>query len=276
MKVQDIKFELMTNNAKFLKSIFELIENVAYEPIITIDEDNIHFNMVDSTGSKGLIIKLSKLFFLNYTLTEKCDICFDMSLMIDILTKCKENDDIVIKGNESNTLITINGKFKMEYEIRNIDVATKKEDIIKEENLDKYIKESELIMPIDTFIDGIEAVCISSKLRKNEIQSFVIMTSENMLTFKVDNKLRGNSLISIPKSDELKITKINDTKKLITCCYNREYMTLVLKFKPVSDVIKIEYTDDIPMIITCKNDKCTIKYFIAPRIDNEQNNNKNE
>jgi len=101
-----------------------------------------------------------------------------------------------------------------------------------------------------------------------EHESFTIITQEDqtLITQKTDLQIYE---VPIRTGDDA-LLKLETQNPLTKATYKTSYIkTFISSLKPISDIIQIEYSDNMPLIITAKAIEPTIKLYVAPCIDIE-------
>ena len=233
-------------------SIFKGLNVIVNEALFNFEENGLTIRAVDPANISMVEIEAPPTAFDVYTIDEGVKIGLDVDRIIDFLKIAKKRDTIEIEYE----------KEKKQFKVRvgNIQYQT---SIIPPENI-KEPKTPNLQFDVKVTIDAGEF--------KRAIQCISKVKSESVI-FRCDDiglTIEANTDIDRIEFTISEIEAIEFNKGNAKSVYSMEYLKDLTKIAEKGDTVTIEFGNDLPLSLTYSIDeKVTIRYFLAPRIEAE-------
>ena len=252
--------ELIYQNAKEIKDIFKTLNVLNSEPILNFNYDGLTSQLMDPSHVAMIQLNLSKKCFDEYNIDEPLKTCLNLDNLVKKVFRNINNDDMLkldIKDDKATfTLISdLNRSFKMstlEFDGElppapkiNYEVTVK----IALKSLDRIIKDLKGLTEEINLTGEKDQIVFSAVLDGDKEKYSVTIDNRNI------NLLRYNNCYGNIQVAKYSLTYLSDIVKAL---------------KPLTDVIEISFSKDMPLQIKIYFDNYgDLTYWMAPRIHND-------
>ena len=241
-------------SAKGLSKAFESIWNLVNEGTFRIGNDGISLMAIDPSQISMINFKLTKDAFLEYEVDEELKLSIDIDYLKNIMKRARTNEMIKIEDS--------NGKLKVSFETeksrrsftiplldlneginREPNIAYKNSIKISSDTIKEIIKDASIVSSYIKFMitpDGFE---VGAKSERGELNEVFDKESEEVIELNVETGARAY--------------------------YPIQYLDDIMRASVKSSVTTFYMETDLPLKIEYAIEKADIKYYLAPRKEEE-------
>ena len=262
----DITFKYSNNFKGLLDALISFVDNVS----IHYDETSLKIQAMDNGHISMIFIELCEDQFTKYNVKKSGVITLTSNSLKSIIRSMRDNDIVSMKmTDKSNNLIDFllnDGDRTNIYSVRLIDMEFELLNMMNELEHDYMIVSKKLginkILQDIKNIDGDETV-FHVDIDKN----FIIETQNDQVCLKIT-----------PTKDIVQITTFAEENKKISVKYATKYLLYIQKMLSFSrDRIMCKIDTNAPLVVefnikvddSISNEVSTLKYFLAPKIDDQ-------
>ena len=243
-------------------SLFHVLKNCTSLINMTFNIQELHIQGMDKSHICLFDARISKKWFSEYDIIDSTKICFDANVFYSIISSKSENQELIIKIDDSNQdVLYIN------FESQSI---TQKGDFKKSFKmpLAEYEYE-EMVIPT---VDYDAEFTLSSKQISDmfsQLSNFgtdiIIKCTESDIQLTT-NGINGEMKVDIPIDDLSSYSIVEDEEIILT--YSLSYINKMCITNKLSTDIEFSLSNECPMKINYNlGDESSIIFFIAPKIN---------
>jgi proliferating cell nuclear antigen len=240
--------------------IFNLLKNSSSQINASLSQDVMHIQGMDKSHVCLFDLKLKKEWFSDYNVSEHTNLCFDSSIFYSMIsTKC-EDQHLVIKNIEQDTLSIelINGDKKNDYsKYFTMPLIEYEYD---EMNIPETDYDAELSLPSKKVTDMLSQL-------SNFGDDLNIKCSDDFVDFKTKGN-SGEMRVNIPVDDMSSYSVVEG--EAINLNYSLIYISKMCITNKLSSDIDFCLSNDYPMKIKYDlGDNSFLLFYIAPKISDD-------
>ena len=251
--------EVILENGKCFKKLFELIEPLISSAVLYFNEDGLSINSLDHCQVALLVFHMDKSHFKKYKLKEKeLEIGLDFKKLNQFFKTYNDNDEMTLKSTSSDKLTLIfkntKSKKKVTHRIPLLNIEYTPHDV-PDEN-DYHVK-------LDVNPNSISTIIKNCSMFGDD----VLITADNefdTLDFVVDN-LEGKSEFSYEQNDNE--FKSVDIKEDFRGLFQLDYLVKFTKFSSLSNELYIQLINNAPIFFKCVTPIGDVLLYVAPKIE---------
>ena len=241
-------------------SIFNLLKSSANNINASFNTDNIHIQGMDKSHVCLFNLKLNKEWFSNYDVNVNTKLCFDTSIFCSIIsTKC-EDQQLVIKQVEDDSLSIdfLNGEKKTDYsKFFTMPLIEYEYD---EMNIPDTDYDVELSLPSKKITDMLSQL-------SNFGDDINIKCSDDFVDFK-SKGTSGEMRVNVPVEDMSSYSVVEG--EIIDLTYSLIYISKMCISNKLSPDIDFYLSNSAPMKIKYDlGDNSSLLFYIAPKLEEE-------
>ena len=237
---------IIEKNIKKFISLLDIIKNVSAETNIEFKNEGIFIRFAHLSGFSLGLLTLNKSFFDEYTIEKEQIITVDTTLFHKIIKKLgKKKVSIDIIKNGCEIKVTSGQSF---FALKTFTVPKDERDI------PNPTYESTWEIPTEDFFDLITEHLEFTTVAKFESEGTTLKTT-----------IKSNMI-----AGEIFTTAIPKQQQDTTAYYDISYLVTVLAIKSMVDKIEFSFGKDVPCGITCNNEDIDFKWYLAPRVGDEE------
>jgi proliferating cell nuclear antigen len=258
-------FELTMNDSKAIQGVFDAVAAIIDESEITFNPDGISLTSIDAGRVCLISLKLDKEDFDAYKCDKEEKLGLNIEDLVKILKRSSANDSIIFQFAENSNKLLILMQNKEGKKMRKFSITLKDISMppIKPESLEKISYDNSVSLPIGYLEEAIKDADIYN-------DTVIIGMDDKALTFRSEGNV-GETECILDKDDSL----LNDfvAKDQAEGTFALKFLNHMLKVSSVPNVSQVEMAvrDDQPLRATFNiMGASSIKYFLAPRIEDEE------
>jgi proliferating cell nuclear antigen len=257
-------FEARLVQGSLLKKIQEALKDIVTEASWDCTSAGLSLQAMDDSHVSLVQLTLRSDGFEKY----RCDRTLAMGIQMGSfskLLKCATSDDIItLKADDSGDLLEMlfespKGEKESHYEMKLMDLDCEQLGIPDQEY------SCNISLPSGEF----------SKICRDLSQigeCIVITCTKDGVQFSAKGDL-GSGTVKLSQSDEVTV----EISEPVQLTFAIKYLNLFTKATPLSDSVCLSMSNDVPLVVEYKiEDMGHIKYFLAPKIDDDEENEEAE
>jgi len=252
------EFLVHVKEAKVIKHLFEALKEMLNEVNLTCSPSGIKIQSMDPSHVSLIHVNLEARSFDKYECKKSVCLGINMSAVCKALNCAKNEDQLSIKKKEGEELITFVFKSSASETVFDLKLIS-----IQEESLE--IPETEYAATIKMNSMLFSRVCKEGLLFG---ESMDIKVLPRVGHFDVIGE-------SVKSKIELRDSDLNLFCALVTSpisqSFSLKYLTLFNKCSSVSNYVHLYFTENSPLIVLFTTYLGTVKYYLAPKSDDQDN-----
>ncbi len=241
-------------SAKEFSKSLEAVWNLVDEGTFKIKKEGISLLAIDPSQISMVVFNLKKDEFMEYEIEEESKISLDIDYLKNIMKRAKEKETLTLEKDEGY----LNIKFKSTKYFRNFKIplldlseGINREPKIEYHNslkissdvLKEMIKDASLVSSYIRFVVTPDSFEVSASSERGEVNEVIEKDSEEVLELNVEDGARAY--------------------------YPIQYLEDILKASPRGEYVKLSFETDIPLKVEYVVGKAEVKYYLAPRKEEE-------
>jgi len=264
-KLERMMFELTMNDPRAIQGVFDAVAAIIDETEITFNSSGISLTSIDAGRVCLISLKLDKEDFDAYKCDKEVKLGLNIEDLVKILKRSSGSDSIIFQfAEDSNKLVILmqssEGKKMRKFSITLKDISMPP---IKPESLEKISYNNSVTLPIGYLEEAIKDADIYN-------DTAIVSMTDQALIFRSEGNV-GETECVLDKEDSLMTNFIMKDEAEGT--FALKFLNHMLKVSSVPNVSKVELSvsTDQPLKATFNiMGASTIKYFLAPRIEDEE------
>lgn len=242
-------------DAKDFKDFVTALNAILDEANLMIDKNGIKVQRMDNSGVGMVLLSIPKKYFSEWKIKTYGKIGISLDTLKDAFKKVKGGTQLEINTIKKN-IGTDNKALKLSFKGKE---GPTKLEIPYVEIGDRFTREPEVKDATSFTLNGEELKDISHSIYGKKLKYFTIEATKG----KIDFSAKGD-LVNYDKS---LITKDTSITKPITSTFNIDFFDKFLKAAKDSSIITLHMGTDVPASIEYSIGPGTVKYWLAPFID---------
>ena len=262
-------FEITLEESRIVKGIFESISAVIEECTLVFDKDGISINAIDEGRICLVALNLAKNDFDSYSCEGKYELGLNIEDMVKILKRSSADDTITFKyteGKEGSNKIKIlmKGKKRKKKRTFSLQLIELGKDELNVQALDQIDFKAKVTLPLAYLEEAIKDADIYSE---TVIVSF---SEDGNIVFKSEGAI-GEIECTLEKDDDgIENFSAEGVSEGI---FSLEYLKNIVKISIIADKVELALSPTTPLKAKFNLlAESTFKYFLAPRIEEEEDN----
>jgi len=261
-------FTIKIDNSKILKAIVETLASIIDETKIQITPGEFKISAMDPSRICLLQLIITKENFEEYLCPSECEIILNLDDLDKIMKRSAANDTIELSYTEDTQKIKIKMQRDGSTRARTFSLALLDSDIeeIPMDNLLKIEYNSEWSMDPDLLVEAIKDAEIYSEILniKSEEEKGLILSSSGVI---------GEMEYEMDLEDLFE-PELNGVS---SGAYSITFLRAILKIVSITEELKISLKTDHPLKMNFNLlDGGVLDYFLAPRVDSENEDNEED
>ncbi|CAJ0961529.1 unnamed protein product, partial [Mesorhabditis belari] len=260
-------FEAKLTSASIMKKIIDSIKELVTDAPFDCSEQAMCLQAMDSSHVALVSLKMEVGLFDTY----RCDRTINLGLSLASMAKalkCANNEDTCEIKYDDNDGDTVTFTFCDTKRDRTQDVTVKMMDIDVEH---LGIPDQDYAVVLEMPVTEFKKTC-SDLFMFSETINITATKGAVVFTSKGDS---GSSVITYTPSKDVDSSEhvTLDVKEPVNVNFSTKYLLQFTKASALSDRVKIALTNDTPIVIEYGlNDNGHLRFYLAPKIDDEENN----
>lgn len=247
--------ELMLESATNFKKCIDAISVLIDEAEFTIDKEKLSLKATDPSQISMIDFELPKSAFKEFNIAAPTKIGLDLDYLSQIMARASAKDSLKLTLDEekSRLKITFKGNSTRSFSVPLVDVSG------TEPPSPKIEFDAEIKIRADALQNGLkDAALISSHITVGvDAEEFFIKANSSKGNLKNYTKKGDASLV------EMKV------KNPASATFPLEYLSDMVKAASSDTEVTVNLKNDAPIEISYKIGEASVKYFLAPRIEQE-------
>jgi proliferating cell nuclear antigen len=258
-------FELTMNDSRAIQGVFDAVEAIIDETEITFTPDGLSLTSIDAGRICLISLKIDKEDFDIYKCDKEEKLGLNIKDLLKILKRGSASDSIIFKFSENSNKLSIQMQSNEGKKLRNFSITLKDVSMpsIKPESLENITYKNSVTLPMGYLEEAIKDADIYS-------DTVIISLNEKALNFKSEGNV-GETECVLDKEDPF-LTDFIATEEA-EGSFALRFLGHMLKVGSVPSVNKVELavSSEQPLRATFNLLGASyIKYFLAPRIEDEE------